>query len=141
VRTGLQTGLLNTVTIPPAYAILLHWHTQIKYITQLPLLYTAGVLAVSKKAFSRIKPQDRDTVKEIMGTAFVSIDQHNRKLNAEAIDVLKEMGMEFVVPDRQCMADWEEKAMNVPEGLVNKGILTQSVYDAMINHIQSFRAR
>jgi len=141
VRTGLQTGLLDTVAIPPAYAILLHWHTQIKYITQLPLLYTTGVLAVSKRAFNKIDTPDRQTVKQIMGRAFVRIDNHNRKQNAEAIIVLKDMGMQFVNPDPRSMLEWKEKAMEVPERLVAKGIITKEINETMNSLLGNFRAQ
>lgn len=33
VRTSLQTGLIDTVAISPVAAIVLQWHTQVKYLT------------------------------------------------------------------------------------------------------------
>lgn len=141
VRTALQTGLLDTVAIPPSYAILLHWHTQVRYITEIPLLYTNGLLAIDKKAFSKLTPEDGKIVKSIMGEAFVRVDKHNRKQNIEAIEVLKEMGLTSVVPDANAHEAWLNRALSVPQDLVDKGVLSQEIVDTLNLHISTFRSR
>ena len=37
VLTGLQTGLIDTVAVPPVGAIALQWFTKAKYLTDLPI--------------------------------------------------------------------------------------------------------
>ena len=37
VLTGLQTGLIDIVAMSPIGALVLQWHTKVKYITELPL--------------------------------------------------------------------------------------------------------
>jgi len=36
VLTGLQTGLIDTVATSAVGAIALQWHTQVKYLTEMP---------------------------------------------------------------------------------------------------------
>ena len=50
VLTGLQTGLINTVGTSPVGAIALQWHTRIKHLTDIPLLYLYASLVVHEKA-------------------------------------------------------------------------------------------
>ena len=88
VLMGLQTGLINTVAMSPIGAIALQWHTQIKFITDMPLLYSFGVLSMDKKSFKKIKPDDQKIVREVMGRIFSLIDSQNRKNNSEALKVL-----------------------------------------------------
>ena len=38
VLTGLQTGLIDIVAIPPVVALALQWHTKVKYVTKIPVL-------------------------------------------------------------------------------------------------------
>ena len=45
VLTGLQTGLIDIVAMSPIGALVLQWHTKVKYITELPLVYTLGFMA------------------------------------------------------------------------------------------------
>ena len=78
VRAGLQTGLIDTVTVSPIGAIVLQWHTQVKYLTELPMAYIYGLLAVDRKAFSKIPPEDQEVVRRTMGRIFREIDRQNR---------------------------------------------------------------
>ncbi|MDY0221118.1 MAG: TRAP transporter substrate-binding protein DctP [Desulfobacterium sp.] len=141
VRTALQTGLLDTVAIPPSYAILLHWHTQVHYITEIPLLYTNGLLAIEKRAFSNLSPGDGKIVKSKMAEAFARIDSHNRNQNIEAVEVLKEMGLTSVVLDDKARDTWLQRASIVPQGLVDKGVVSQEIVDTLNLHLSTFRSR
>jgi TRAP-type C4-dicarboxylate transport system substrate-binding protein len=141
VRTALQTGLLDTVAIPPSYAILLHWHTQVRYITEIPLLYTNGLLAIDKRAFSKLMPEDAKIVKLKMSEAFVRVDKHNRKQNIEAMEVLKEMGLTSVVPDAKARDTWLQRSLIVPQNLVEKGVISREIVDTLNHHLSTFRSR
>ncbi len=141
VRTGLQTGLLDTVAIPPAYAILLHWHTQVHYVTEIPLIYTNGLLAIEKRAFGTLLPDDQEIVRARMVEAFVRIDRHNRAQNIEAAGVLKEMGLTFVVPDAADYDTWLQHSQTVPQRLVDKGVLSREILDTLNRHLSAFRSR
>jgi TRAP-type C4-dicarboxylate transport system substrate-binding protein len=140
VRTGLQTGLLDTVAIPPAYAILLHWHTQVHYVTEIPLIYTNGVLAIEKRAFAKLLPGDQKIARDRMAEAFVRIDGHNREQNIEAAEVLKQMGLTFVVPDAAAYDTWLKRSQGVPQRLVDKGVLSREIIDTLNRHLSAFRA-
>jgi len=60
VRAGLQTGLINTVAISPVGAVALQWHTQVKYLVDVPFLYLYAVLSVDKKGvFKKYHPKIR----------------------------------------------------------------------------------
>jgi len=130
VRTSLQSGLINTVATSPVGAIVLQWHTQIKYITDIPLIYLHAVLTIEKKAFHKISDADQKTVTRIMTAAMKEIDVQNRQDNAQAIQALKNQGITFLKPSEPDMAEWyrvAEKASTemihasiLPEELVNK---------------------
>ena len=51
VLVGLQTGLVSVVYAPPTGAISLQWFTKVKYLTDVPLLYLAGVKRVSDRPY------------------------------------------------------------------------------------------
>jgi TRAP-type C4-dicarboxylate transport system substrate-binding protein len=71
VFTGLQTGLIDTITTTSAGAIAFQWHTKINYMVDLPVVYVIGVLAVSQKAFKKVKPEDRKIVTNVMNEFLV----------------------------------------------------------------------
>ncbi len=141
VRAGLQTGIIDTVATSPIGAIALQWHTQIKYIMDVPFLYIYAVLGVDKKAFMRIKPDDRKIVKEIMGGVFSEIDKQNRQDNIKAMAALKNQGIRFLKPGNAAMKKWYEAASKVPERLIKAGRFSQKIVDTLDNLLKEYRAK
>ncbi len=139
VYTGLQTGLIDTIGAPPIGAIALQWHTQVKYITDTPLMYLYGVLAIDRRAFKRIKPADQKIVREIMGQVFVELNKQNRIDNENARLALTTQGLEFVPLNE---ADFKYLKARVAETrleLGKKGMYTQSMYRSLIGHLAKYR--
>ncbi|MDX2507861.1 MAG: TRAP transporter substrate-binding protein DctP [Gammaproteobacteria bacterium] len=126
VLAGLQTGLINTVAMSPIGAIALQWHTQIKFITDMPLLYSLGVLTIDKKAFKKIKPDDKKIVREIMSEVFAQIDSQNRKNNIEALKVLRQLDIKFIKPSIDDKKQWQQLADRANKKLVDSGLLNSN---------------
>ncbi len=96
VYTALQTGLVDTVAAPPMAAIAFQWHTRVKYLTEVPIMYLAGVLAVDKRAFARISPADQAVVRAIVTGAGRRLDSQSRSGEQNALEALKNQGIRFV---------------------------------------------
>ncbi len=96
VYTALQTGLVDTVAAPPIGAIAFQWHTRVNYLTDVPIMYLAGIFAVDQKAFSRISKKDREVVREVVSAAAKRLDKANRADEINAREALGNQGIEFV---------------------------------------------
>ncbi len=96
VYTALQTGLVDTVAAPPIGAIAFQWHTRVNYLTDVPIMYLAGIFAVDQKAFSRISKKDRKVVREVVSAAAKRLDKANRADEINAREALGNQGIEFV---------------------------------------------
>jgi len=141
VRAGLQTGLIDTVTTSPIGAIALQWHTQIRYLTDLPFLYIYAVLAIDKKAFSQISPEDQPVVREILSNVFHDIDRQNRSDNVKAMEALKNQGIQFVQPPAENLDEWYKRAAEVPQRLLESGRFSQKTVETLEGHLRDFRSR
>lgn len=137
VLAGLQTGLINTVAMSPIGAIALQWYTQINYITDMPLLYSLGILTINKKAFNKIKADDQKIVLEVMDNAFKLIDTQNIKNNAESLMVLKNNGIKFIKPSTADLQEWQKLAGTANEKLVDTGSLDIK----LVNRVESLLKR
>ena len=140
VRTGLQSGLINTVATSPVGAVVLQWHTQIKYITNIPLIYLHAVLAVDKKKFLKIGEQDRKIVTRIMTKALNEIDIQNRKDDINAIQALKNRGITFITPSKDDLAEWQKIADIASKRMVESGILPRNMADQLDNLLTDFHS-
>jgi len=140
VRTALQTGLINTVAASPVGAIALQWHTQINYLTDIPLIYVYGMLAVDKKAFSRFSSKDQSILREVMGAAFGEIDRQNRIDNKNALKALRRQGIQFVKPTADALKRWQSTAFNASERLIRAGKLSKDIIDTLMRNLSDFRS-
>jgi TRAP-type C4-dicarboxylate transport system substrate-binding protein len=140
VLTGLQTGLVDIVAIPPIVALLLQWHTKVKYVTQVPLVYSYGFMAIDKKDFDKISAEDQQTVRDVMGAVYKNFDEVNIADNRAAFDSLVKSGIENVDFD---VVEFEKTrglllASNLKLG--GDGAFTLSFYEEMLAYIEEYRS-
>jgi TRAP-type transport system periplasmic protein len=141
VRTGLQTGLINTIGTSPIGALALQWHTQVGYIMDVPMMYVHGTMILEKKAFSRLSSQDQETVRDIMVKTFIKIDQNNRQDNIGALDALRNQGIEFVSLPEDSVKQWQKTVSGVPDQLIKKGQISQNIYQTLKEHLANYRSQ
>lgn len=141
VRTGLQTGLIDTVAISPVAAIVLQWHTQVKYLTELPLAYLYGLLAVDQKTFNRISSEDQKAVRRIMGSVFREMDRMNREDNVKALEALRQQGIQFVKPPPETEGEWQNIASAISSRLIEKGNVTPDIVRILEGHLNDYRSQ
>ncbi len=115
VLVGLQTGLVDVVYAPPAYAISLQWFTKIKYITDVPLLYLAGGVLVKKDVFRQIPQNLQNLVLDSFRNHMEQLKAETRNENREAIRVMTKQGVKIVTPSKDQVGEFKNlsnKAMN-----------------------------
>lgn len=139
VLPALQTGLVDTVATSPIGALALQWHTQIKHVTQLPLLYFYATLAVDKKAFKRLSAADQEVFRKEMTQAFADIDQQNRKDNIAALEALRSQGIQIIEPTAEEIASWDELTGRAREAQLEKGIVSRAFYQKVQGQLQEWR--
>ena len=141
VYTGLQTGLLTAVGVPAAGAIALQWHAKTKYFTDLPFFYTAGALAIDKRPFARLSPEDQTAVRDTMRSTFQQLDRASRKDDEAARAALKNHGIEFVRLAPDDLREIERIAAEARVQLGQKGLYTPSLLSTVEGHLRDFRAK
>ncbi len=139
VFTGLQTGLIDTVTITSSAAIAFQWHSSIAYITDTPLIYLIGLLVIQKDAFDTIKYEDQVIVKQEIARVVKAMDKLTRSDNIKAKEALKNQGIIFVNPDPEELARWKTLADQSVERLIARGALSQTGVDMVMRHLKEYR--
>jgi TRAP-type C4-dicarboxylate transport system substrate-binding protein len=106
VLTGLQTGLIDIAFASPVAALVLQWHTKVKYITDLPVSYSMGVLAIEKDVYAALSAEDQRTVREVMGRYIEGLDREARDDNRKAAEVLAKAGLQTVTVNAAEVEGW-----------------------------------
>lgn len=139
VLAGLQTGLINTVAISPIGALALQWHTQVQNITDMPLLFGYGALAISTRAFNKIKKADQEIVRKIFTETFRDIDEENKKDNIAAMQALRNQGINFVKPSAEQLSEWKSMTNVATQKLIDSGKLNKKAVDRINKLITQYR--
>ncbi len=138
VLTGLQTGLIDTAITTPSGAILLQWHSKIKNVTNVPLLYTYGLVMLKKDAFDKIPAEYRDKVKEIARRHFEEMKLQTRKDNEAAIETLKKNNIVFVEVKPEDYKEFVALIDRVKEKLAQQ-VFTKETLQTVQDAISTYR--
>jgi len=141
VLTGLQTGLIDIVAISPIGALVLQWHTKVKYVTEMPLVYTLGFMAIDVRAWSKISEADQAIVEEVMSATYESFDRANLVDNKGARDALVGSGVESVDYSQEEANSIRALMLESNRKLGEKGMFTLSLYDRMMALVDEHRGR
>jgi TRAP-type C4-dicarboxylate transport system substrate-binding protein len=139
VLSGLQTGLINGVTVPPVAAIALQWHTQLNHVLDLPLLYIYGTFVVGDRQFKKIAVEDQEYVRSVMGKVANTVGLRNRKDHERAVEVLGAQGLSWNHPQAFQVSQWQEYADRAAEQLVSSGFISNPLFRELMQHLEEFR--
>ncbi|MCZ6784921.1 MAG: TRAP transporter substrate-binding protein DctP [Proteobacteria bacterium] len=139
VYTGLQTGLIDTVASSPIAVIALQWHTKVGYLTDVPLMYLFGTLALDKKSFGKLSKGDQAIVREVLGATFERLDRDNRKGNEAARDALQNQGIEFVSPTDEERDRWRSIAAEAIVKYKGRNLYSEEMFQVIQGHLRDYR--
>ena len=139
VLTGLQTGLIDIVAISPIGALVLQWHTKVKYVTELPLAYTLGFMAVEKKAFARLNAEDQAVVRDVMTRTYDNFNRVNLVDNKAAREALLNTGIEAVRFDEGELRRIRAVLLESNRRLGEQGKFSIELYDEMMAYVREYR--
>ena len=139
VLSGLQAGTIDTVAVPPVAAVPLLWHTQLKYVLDLPLMYIYGLFVVQADALHGIEAEDLAATKRIMAAAVAQADRINRADHAAAWRTLASQGLQFVQPTAAEAETWRSHAVAAAEDWVAEGIVSKDIYSTLQRQLAEIR--
>lgn len=140
VLSGLQTGLINGVAVPPIAAIALQWHTQLSYALDVPLLYVYGTLAVRDRQFNKLSEADQGVFYSVMSEAVSQVNARSRVDHERAVEVLAQQGIEWNSPAEGQVSSWQETSAVAEQTLITEGVLSAEKVQTLRKHVADYRA-
>jgi TRAP-type C4-dicarboxylate transport system substrate-binding protein len=140
VMTGLQTDLLDSVTVPPVGALVFQWHTQLKYVTELPIAYVYAALLIDKRAFSKLSQEDQQVVREVMEGTYRKFDQNGVRENDQALQALLGNGLQMVMPDTSEVSEWRSIVNASHRQQAGEGTFDIELLNRMQGLVQTYRS-
>jgi TRAP-type C4-dicarboxylate transport system substrate-binding protein len=138
VMIGLQTGLVDVVYAPPSGAIALQWFTRIKYITDVPLIYLLGGLAIKKTAFNKISPDHQKMLKQSFEQYMRQLKLVVRKENEDAMRVMAKHGVKILTPTEDQTNEFKALSNRAMDRLGDKSF-SKKIRQEVEGHLKTFR--
>jgi TRAP-type C4-dicarboxylate transport system substrate-binding protein len=139
VLTSLQTGAINALVSPPVAALTLQWHSRLTYLTDMPLMYTYGLLAIHEKYFSQLDEADQKVVRNVLENTLDELDKSSRTDNREAYKAVLNQNVEAVEPPRKERRKWKTYADQTTEILIEQGEVSRSLYKRLQKLLEEYR--
>ncbi|MGI9200095.1 MAG: TRAP transporter substrate-binding protein DctP [Woeseiaceae bacterium] len=139
VYTALQTGALDIVAMSSVGAVILQYHTKLKYVTDTPLVYTFGFLAIDKKAFDKVSSADQLIVREVMTAIYERYNVKNMEDERNAKNALFKAGMERIVPTEDELAKLRAVLSETNLDMAKEGIVSLDLYEEMLQYVDESR--
>lgn len=139
VMTGLQTELLDSVSVPPVGAVVFQWHTRLSYITDVPVAYVYASLLIDKRAFSKLSEADQLVVREVMEGIYRKFDEAGVKDNENALQALLDSGLEWVETDSQEVDGWRQAVSKSHRQLAEDGVFDLKLYEKLQDIMKNYQ--
>lgn len=139
VLPGLSSGMIDTVAAPPVAVLPLQWHTRLKYMIDLPIMYIYGMLVVDKRALRGVTEEDVAALRRIMVPAVAEANKQNRADHEKVLGVLKNQGMQFITLTPAELRDWQGFAAAASEEWVKEGVISAEIHAMLQGHLAELR--
>ena len=139
VLTGLQTGLIDIVAIPPVVALALQWHTKINYITRVPVLYAMGFLAIDSKIINRINTDDQKVLNEVINRIYSEVDSNSQQDSENAYEALSKIGIQEIQFDGDEYQKLTDLLEEPAKKMANDGFYSLELFNEIKMYIDDFR--
>jgi TRAP-type C4-dicarboxylate transport system substrate-binding protein len=142
VYTALQTGLIDTVAAPPMGAIAFQWHTKVRTMTNVPLMYLIGIFTIDSKAFNKLRQEDQEVLREEIVDASRRLDRATRQGDVDALAALKNQGIDVVmVSSTDELERWHEISIRAMDRLRKSNRYSNDLLDEMIQLVDAYREK
>jgi TRAP-type C4-dicarboxylate transport system substrate-binding protein len=111
IMTGLQTGLIEAISVPPLYAMQTQYYKQASYMADLGLAPLIGAVLLDQRAWKRMSAADQKAVLAAGREAETRVLEQIPKLDEGAIKLMQTAGLEVVaIRDSPNSQEWIKAA-------------------------------
>ena len=139
VLTGLQTGLIDIAFASPVAALVLQWHTKVKYLTDIPVSYSMGIFAIEKGAYASLSAADKQIVREVMSRYIGALDREARDDNRRAAEVLAKSGLQTVTVNAADIEGWRNTIQSIYPQLRERPDVDAAMFDRLLAMLAEYR--
>ena len=140
IASSLQTGLIDTVPLPPFYGLALQSYKPAPYLLKIEYSPIVGALLVSKKTWDAIDPAHQERMREIAKASLREMTEAGRKENEDAIhEMATKFGLQVQEETPEIRSAWSgvgEEAYS----LIRGNTVPADVFDEVVRLLAEYRS-
>ena len=140
IMLGFQTKMIDVVPTTPIAALTLQWYRQTPYMLGMGLAPLAGGVVMTKTAWEKIAPGDRELVLAAAHTTEKELEREVPKQDQSAIDQMRQRGLTVVEITAEQEKGWHEEAKRFAVA-ARDGRVPAEILEATEAAIAKFRSR
>jgi TRAP-type C4-dicarboxylate transport system substrate-binding protein len=140
ILTGLQTGLIDAVPLPPFYALASQIYRPAPHMLDLNWAPLVGALVITKRAWDRLPSELRPKLLEAAGRAGAEIKAAGRREGAQAVTTMKDkwgLTVHEITPEIE--NEWREVAETAYPSIRGQ-IVPADIFDEVRRLLETYRA-
>ena len=131
ILSSLQTGLINSIPMPPIYALAQQTFSLANHMTDLKYGVLIAGVVIDGKTWKRIPEKYHDSLKNIVNIMMDKYSVSNRKAELDAIEAMKQYGLNIHKPSLEQQKLWEEEFIRITPFL--RGVaIPVNIFDKVI---------
>jgi TRAP-type C4-dicarboxylate transport system substrate-binding protein len=138
--TGLQTGLVDAIDVPPLFALLDRSYQLAKYMTNLKFAPLNAATVISLPAWERIPASHRPRLLDAVRQAGQALRAAIRQAGDDAIQEMRKRGLQIVDLDAPTIAQWRLEAQKAYPKF-GCSVHHPDVFDKVLRLHQAFQRR
>lgn len=140
IASSLQTGLIDTVPLPPFYGLALQAYKPAPHMLNIHYTPLVGALVFSKKSWDRIAPEHQEIMREIAVKISAEMTQSGREESENSIRVMKDnWGLKVQEPDQEILDAWQETSKEAYP-LIRDNTVPADIFDEVVRLLEEKRA-
>lgn len=137
---GLQTGLIEAVSLPPFFALASQVDTRAPYMLDLNWAPIVGACVVWKDAWEKLTPEQQKAFMESARKAGQEIKATARRESIESVAAMQKRGLKVTAMNPEIEKEWLKMSESVYPQLRGKVVPTE-IFDRTMSLIAEYRSR
>ena len=134
ILTGLQTGMINSMQTVPILSLSSGWFALMPNMLDLKWAVFIGAVIVDERVWSKIRPEHQKVMMKVAQEIGKKYQENGRKTDAQAIEMMKEYGMNVKTPTDEELKIWDDFKEKIMPDVIDTYV-PKDIYDKVTSAI------
>ncbi len=134
ILTSLQTGMINSMQTVPILSLSSGWFALMPNMLDLKWAVFIGAVIIDERVWSKIRPEHQKVMMKVAQEIGKKYQENGRKTDAQAIEMMKEYGMNVKTPTDEELKIWDDFKEKIMPDVIDTYV-PKDIYDKVTSAI------